>query len=237
VDSCFNPILIAMYRLLIIEDEVKTAESIRQGLAEHDFQVDVAHDGAEGRDLACQISYDLIVTDRILPKINGIDVCRELRSRKIDTPILVLTALGSTDDKVEGLEAGADDYLCKPFEFKELLARVRALLKRGIHLNNPERSLKIADLEMGLDSKIVTRAGKQIELTAKEFSLLEFLLRNKGKVVSKADIAERVWGIHFDTGTNVVEVYVNYLRKKMDRDFEPKLIHTHIGLGYVMREE
>lgn len=227
----------AMYRLLIIEDEIKTAESIRQGLVEHDFNVDVAHDGAQGRDLAVQMGYDLIVTDRMLPKLSGIDICRELRSKNIDTPILILTALGTTDDKVDGLESGADDYLSKPFEFKELLARVRALLKRGIHFTNDDRNLRVADLELGLDSKVVTRAGKQIELTAKEFSLLEFLLRNKGRVVSKVDIAERVWGINFDTGTNVVEVYVNYLRKKIDRDFEPKLIQTYIGMGYVIRED
>jgi two-component system copper resistance phosphate regulon response regulator CusR len=226
-----------MYRLLIIEDEIKTAESIRQGLVEHDFNVDVAHDGSEGKELAMQAVYDLIVTDRILPGLNGIDICRALRDKNIDTPILILTALGTTDDKVEGLDAGADDYLSKPFEFKELLARVRALLKRGIHFNGDDRNLKIADLDLGLDSKLVTRAGKQIDLTAKEFALLEFLLRNKGRVVSKTDIAERVWGINFDTGTNVVEVYVNYLRKKIDRDFEPKLIHTYIGMGYVMREE
>ena len=226
-----------MYRLLIIEDEIKTAESIRQGLVEHDFNVDVAHDGAQGRDLAVQMGYDLIVTDRMLPKLSGIDICRELRSKNIDTPILILTALGTTDDKVDGFESGADDYLSKPFEFKELLARVRALLKRGIHFTNDDRNLRVAYLELGLYSKVVTRAGKQIELTAKEFSLLEFLLRNKGRVVSKVDIAERVWGINFDTGTNVVEVYVNYLRKKIDRDFEPKLIQTYIGMGYVIRED
>ncbi|MEY3441800.1 MAG: hypothetical protein RLZZ519_81, partial [Bacteroidota bacterium] len=138
-----------MYRLLIIEDEIKTAESIRQGLVEHDFAVDVAHDGAQGRDLAIQLGYDLIVTDRMLPKMSGIDICRELRSKNIDTPILILTALGTTDDKVDGLESGADDYLSKPFEFKELLARVRALLKRGIHFKNDDRSLRAADLELG----------------------------------------------------------------------------------------
>jgi two-component system, OmpR family, copper resistance phosphate regulon response regulator CusR len=226
-----------MYRLLIIEDEVKTAESIRQGLEEHEFKVDVAYDGERGWDLATQSHYDLIVTDRILPKMNGLDLCRDLRERHVETPILVLTALGTTDDKVEGLECGADDYLTKPFEFKELLARVKALLKRGIHLNATDRVLKVGDLELGLDSKKVTRAGKVIDLTAKEFSLLEFLMRNKDRVVSKSDIAERVWGIHFDTGTNVVEVYMNYLRKKMDKDFDHKLIHTYIGMGYVMREE
>lgn len=226
-----------MHRLLIIEDEVKTAESIRQGLEENDFLVDVANDGLTGKEMATKNPYDLIVTDRLMPQMNGIDLCKELRQRNIETPVLILTALGNTDEKVEGLEAGADDYLTKPFEFRELLARVRALLKRGIHLSGADRVLTVGDLELGLDTKRVTRAGTVIELTAKEFALLEYLMRNKGRVVSKADISERVWGISFDTGTNVVEVYVNYLRKKMDKDFDKKLIHTQIGMGYVMRED
>lgn len=159
-------------------------------------------------------------------------------AKNIDTPILILTALGTTDDKVDGLESGADDYLSKPFEFKELLARAGALLKRGIHFTNDDRNLRVADLELGLDSKVVTRAGKEIEVDGQ--GVLPFGIpssRNKGRVVSKVDIAERVWGINFDTGTNVVEVYVNYLRKKIDRDFEPKLIQTYIGMGYVIRED
>ncbi len=225
-----------MIKLLIIEDERKTAESLQQGLTEHDFIVHMALDGGQGLEMALSTHYDVIISDRMLPKMNGIEICRELRRMQIGTPILMLTALGTTDDKVYGLESGADDYLTKPFEFKELLARVRALLKRGAHFDATGRTLRAADLELGLDTKQVTRHGKLIELTAKEFGLLEFLLRNKGRVVSKAEISERVWGINFDTGTNVVEVYMNYLRKKVDRDFDTKLIHTHIGLGYVIRE-
>lgn len=225
-----------MHRLLIIEDEVKTAESIRQGLSENDFAVEVANDGDTGLRLALDERYDVIVTDRLLPYRDGLEICKELRRQKVITPILMLTALGAVDDKVEGLDAGADDYLAKPFEFRELLARVRALIKRTHYLEGKERILNVGSLSLGLDTKKVFREGRAIELTAKEFALLEFLMRNKDRVVSKSEIAERVWGIRFDTGTNVVEVYVNYLRKKVDRDFQHKLIHTVIGMGYVIRD-
>jgi two-component system, OmpR family, copper resistance phosphate regulon response regulator CusR len=226
-----------MPNLLIIEDERKTADSIRQGLEEHGFRVDQAFDGEDGLDKALSKRYDVIITDRILPKMGGLSLCKELRRLHETAPILMLTALATTDDKIAGFDAGADDYLAKPFEFRELLARLKALLKRGTHLNELDRSLKVGDLELDLDAKKALRGGKLIDLTAKEFSLLEYLMLNRGRVVSKAEIAERVWGINFDTGTNVVEVYVNYLRKKIDRDFDQKLIHTLIGMGYVIRVE
>jgi two-component system, OmpR family, copper resistance phosphate regulon response regulator CusR len=223
-----------MYKLLVIEDEVKMADSIRQGLEENEYWVDVAYDGSKGLEMALEKAYDVIISDRILPLKSGLELCKELRRQHVAVPILLLTALGSTDDKVDGLDAGADDYLAKPFEFKELLARIRALLKRGVHFNT-YRVLRVGDLELGIESKVVTRGGKEIELTPTEFGLLEFLMKNKGRVMSKADIADRVWGITYETGTNVVEVYVNYLRKKIDRDFETKLIHTYKGMGYVIK--
>jgi DNA-binding response OmpR family regulator len=169
--------------------------------------------------------------------MNGLDLCKKLREEGIKTPILMLTALGTTDDKVTGLETGADDYLVKPFEFKELVARIRALSKRYTDNVQLPKTLKVADLEMNLDEKSVKRGGKYIDLTAKEFSLLEFLLRNKNRVVSRAEISEKVWDIHFDTGTNVIDVYVNFLRKKVDKEFDRKLIQTMVGMGYVIKSD
>jgi DNA-binding response OmpR family regulator len=186
-----------------------------------------------GEKLALKPGLDLIILDIILPNINGIDLCKRIREKNSSLPILMLTALGTTDDKVDGFDAGADDYLVKPFEFKELLARIKALTRRNSGIVHSSNTLKIADMELNLDKKIAVRQGKTIELTAKEFSLLEFLMRNKGKVVTRADISEKVWDISFDTGTNVVDVYVNILRKKIDKDFENKLIHTRIGMGYI----
>jgi len=225
-----------MHRLLIVEDEIKTAQSLKQGLQEHHFEVEVAYDGETGRKMAARDKYDLIVTDVIMPGMNGNEFCRRLREAKIQTPILMLTALGTVADKVEGFDSGADDYLPKPFEFQELLARIKALLKRNPRIVQPHDVLSIADLELDLSTKKASRAGKVIDLTAKEFALLEFFMENKGRVLSKTEIAEKVWGIDFDTGTNVVEVYVNYLRKKVDRAFSQKLIHTQFGMGYIMKE-
>ncbi|HEU4718404.1 MAG TPA: response regulator transcription factor [Bacteroidia bacterium] len=226
-----------MQRILIIEDEVKTAQSIRQGLEEQQYKVDIAYDGEMGKRLATRHKFDLIISDIILPGINGIELCRQLRAEKIQTPVLMLTALSTVDDKVEGFESGADDYLPKPFEFKELLARIRAMLKRNPQTNTADREITVADLSLNLDNRKATRGGKEIELTAREFALLEFFMRNVGRVLSKVEIAERVWGIDFDTGTNVVEVYINYLRKKIDREFPLKLIHTQFGMGYIMKEK
>ncbi|CAG5068925.1 Transcriptional regulatory protein CusR [Dyadobacter sp. CECT 9623] len=224
-------------KLLLIEDEPKTLQSIKQGLEENGYEVDIAYDGLIGKQLAKSNSYQLIISDIIIPGINGIELCREIRSWGDETPILMLTALGSTDDKVTGLDAGADDYLVKPFEFKELLARVRALTKRGGNVGHTAQVLRFADLEISIDAKTVHRAGNKINLTAREFNLLVYLIRNQGRVISKVEIAEQVWDIGFDTGTNVIEVYVNYLRKKIDKDYPVKLIHTLFGMGYVLKVE
>ncbi|TLV02804.1 response regulator transcription factor [Dyadobacter luticola] len=224
-------------KLLLIEDEPKTLQSIKQGLEENGYEVDFAYDGLIGRQLAKNNVYQLIISDIIIPGINGIELCREIRTWGDETPILMLTALGTTDDKVTGLDAGADDYLVKPFEFKELLARVRALTKRGATVSHTAQVLKFADLEVSLDAKTVHRSGNKINLTAREFNLLVYLIRNQGRVISKVEIAEHVWDIGFDTGTNVIEVYVNYLRKKIDKDYPVKLIHTLFGMGYVLKVE
>ncbi|MCE6987901.1 response regulator transcription factor [Dyadobacter sp. CY323] len=224
-------------KLLLIEDEPKTLQSIKQGLEENGYEVDIAYDGLIGKQLAKNNTYQLIISDIIIPGINGIELCREIRNWGDETPILMLTALGTTDDKVTGLDAGADDYLVKPFEFKELLARVRALTKRGATISHTAQVLKFADLEVSLDAKTVHRSGNKINLTAREFNLLVYLIRNQGRVISKVEIAEQVWDIGFDTGTNVIEVYVNYLRKKIDKDYPVKLIHTLFGMGYVLKVE
>ena len=224
-------------KILVVEDEVKVADLIRKGLETNGYSVEIAYDGMMGRRLGIQNKYDLIILDINLPHENGYQVCKAIRERNANVPILFLTALDSIDDKLEGFDSGADDYIAKPFEMKELLARIRVFLKRNSTvIATPSRVLRAADLELDTDSKIVTRAGKAIELTAKEFLLLQYLLENKNKVVSKVDIAEKIWNITFDTGTNVIEVYMNYLRNKVDKGFDSKLIHTQIGLGYVLKE-
>ena len=225
-------------KILVVEDEQKVAEFIKKGLEENGFKVDIVHDGVLAKHMAFANQYDLILLDIIIPKLNGIELAKELRIGKINTPILMLTALSKTDDKLVGFDSGADDYLTKPFEFRELLARVKALTKRNApETVNTVRVLGIADLEMNLDSHTVIRAGQKIDLTAKEFALLEYFIRNKGKAIPRAEIAEKVWGLNFDTGTNVIDVYVNFLRKKVDKAFEKKLIHTLIGMGYIMKED
>ncbi|MBK6996640.1 MAG: response regulator transcription factor [Lewinellaceae bacterium] len=222
-------------RALLIEDETKTLQSLRQGLEEHGWTVNTASDGLIGLRLALQSNYDVIVSDITMPGMSGLELCSKLRNEGIFTPILLLTALSNTDDKVTGLDAGADDYLAKPFEFKELLARIKALARRPTASLRTENILRFDNLEQDLDAKTVHRAGQEIMLTPREFALLEFFLRNPGKVLSKTEIAEKVWDVDFDTGTNVIEVYVNYLRNKMDKGFEQKLIHTHFGQGYVLK--
>jgi len=223
-------------RILLIEDERKTIQFIKKGLEENGYTVDTAEDGKSGKNLAFRNQYNLIITDVILPELNGRDLCKELRTAKIETPILMLTALGDTDDVVAGLDSGADDYLAKPFEFKELLARIRSLTKRQPPVQPNENQLRIADLMLNITNRSVTRAGKKIELTSKEFSLLEYFLRNQGRVIPRAELSRHVWNVNFDTGTNMVEVYVNYLRKKIDKDFNDKLIHTQFGVGYILKE-
>ncbi|MDP3558670.1 MAG: response regulator [Bacteroidota bacterium] len=223
--------------ILIIEDEQKVAAFIKKGLEVKGFEAEIAYDGQIGLRMAQNHAYDLIILDVNLPIINGFEVCKQLRESNIKTPILMLTALGTTKDKVLGFDLGADDYLVKPFEFEELMARVKALIKRAKAAPFLQTILKVADLELNSDSKIVTRNGKIIELTAKEFLLLEYLMRNTGKVLSRSDIAEKIWDISFDTGTNVIDLYIYYLRKKIDKDYTPKLIHTQVGMGYVLKEK
>ena len=224
-------------KILVVEDEPKLASFVKKGLEEQSCEVDVAFDGQIGRTLALSNNYDVIVLDINLPRINGLDLAQALRYEQVKTPILMLTAMGSVDDKLAGFEAGADDYLVKPFEFRELMARLRALYKRGSDTSAQVSTLKVADLELDLNEKVARRGDKRVELTAKEFGLLEYLMRNRGRVVSRVDIAEKVWDIHFDTGTNVIDVYVNFLRKKIDKDFPTKLIHTVIGMGYMLKDE
>lgn len=224
-------------KVLVVEDEPKLASFVKKGLEEQQCEVEMAFDGQIGRTMALSNAYDVIVMDVNLPKMNGFDVVQSLRQEDVKTPVLMLTAMGSVEDKLTGFESGADDYLVKPFEFRELMARLKALYKRGQDSGPQTNVLKVGDLELDLNEKVARRGGKRIELTAKEFGLLEYLMRNRGRVVSRVDIAEKVWDIHFDTGTNVIDVYVNFLRKKVDKEFSSKLIHTVIGMGYMLKEE
>jgi two-component system, OmpR family, copper resistance phosphate regulon response regulator CusR len=224
-------------KILVIEDEPKVAAFIKEGLENLYHEVDVAFDGQTGEKMALKNHYQVIILDVIIPYINGLELCRRIKAARPAIPILMLTALGTTDDKVSGFDAGADDYLVKPFEFRELIARVNALSRRPGESGSTSGVLKVADLELDLNKKTAKRGDKIIELTAREFSLLQYLMINKGRVVSRADIADKVWDIHFDTGTNVVDVYVNILRKKVDKDFETRLIHTKIGMGYILKEQ
>nr|WP_314498551.1 response regulator transcription factor [uncultured Chryseobacterium sp.] len=226
-------------KILIVEDDQRVAELIQRGLSEHGFSATIAYDGLSGKKLALNNQFDMIITDIILPKIDGLDLCKEIRQIKPDIPIIMLTALGSTDDKVEGFDAGADDYLTKPFEMRELLVRIRALLKRshGSIPHNAGYILKYNDLEMNLQTKIVKRTENEINLTPKEFKLLEYMLQNTERVLSRVEIAEKVWDTHFDTGTNFIDVYINYLRRKIDKDYDTKLIHTRSGMGFILKVE
>ncbi len=221
-------------RILVVEDEKKVARFLQQGLEEEHYTVDISHDGNEGLTMAETGSYDVIILDVMLPGKDGFEITRELRSERMTTPILMLTAKIATEDKVAGLDSGADDYLTKPFAFAELLARVRSLLRRGTQ----EKTIQLtaADLELDTVTHRAHRGGKAIELTAKEYSLLEFLLRNKDRVLSRTIIAEHIWDYHFDTGTNLIDVYINHLRNKVDTGFDLKLIHTVRGVGYVLKE-
>ena len=222
-------------RILLIEDEKKLAGFIRKGLVEQSYSVDVAYDGMRGFELASQNDYDLIILDIVLPKQSGWTTCKEIRKEGINTPILMLTALGETDDKVKGLDSGADDYLTKPFEFAEFLARVRAILRRKY--SQQETILRVNDLILDPAKHLIERDGKTIKVTAKEFALLEYLMRNHGKVMTRTQISEHVWDIDFDRGSNVIDVYIKSLRQKVDKGFSKRLIHTVIGIGYVLREE
>jgi two-component system, OmpR family, copper resistance phosphate regulon response regulator CusR len=224
-------------KILLVEDEPKVSAFIRKGLEEEHFAVEVAYDGPFGARLALSHAFDLIILDVILPGMSGFEVLKTIRQRDQDVPVLLLTALGTTTDKLEGFNAGADDYLVKPFDFPELLARVRALTRRRGGQGVKGASLTLADLTLDTAAKTVTRAGQPLKLTAREFALLELLLRNQGRVLSRAEIAEHSWEDSFDAGSNVIDVYVNYLRNKVDKPFPTKLIHTVVGMGYVMRED
>ncbi len=224
-------------KLLVVEDEPKLAGFLKRGLEEQSWEVEVAYDGQLGKKIASSYKFDLIVLDVNLPILNGYDLAKQLRKDGLTTPILFLTALGTIDDKLDGFDAGGDDYLVKPFEFRELIARIKALVQRAGGREQGASILSLADLELNLDEKVARRGGNRIDLTAKEFALLEYLMRNKGRVVSRVDIAEQVWDIRFDTGTNVIDVYINFLRKKVDKDYPNKLIHTVVGMGYIFKEE
>lgn len=227
-----------MVQALLIEDEQRIAELIKKSLEEQGVAITIAYDGVMGKELAINNDYDIIITDILLPKINGIDLCKEIRLQKPSIPIIMLTALGTTDDKVEGFDAGADDYLVKPFELRELHVRIRALLKRNHGQANVQGFvLKYAGLELNLHTKIIKRNNREISLTPKELKLLEYMMKNPERVLSRAEIAENVWETTFDTGTNFIDVYINYLRKKIDKDFDIKLIHTKSGLGFIFKKD
>jgi len=232
-------------KVLVVEDELKVAEVLRRGLQEEGYEVNLAYDGQVGLRLARSGQFDLILLDINLPLVNGLELCQRLREDDEETPVLMLTALGMSDDIVAGLESGADDYLTKPFRFNELFARVKALTRRrkitrpvptdGPGEKSKSHVFKLADLVIDFDAREVFRAGKKIVLTAREYTLLEYLARNSGKAKSRSEIAEDVWGLSFETGTNFIDVTINYLRKKIDRDFSPKLVQTVIGYGYMLK--
>lgn len=222
-------------KILLAEDEAAVATMMHKGLSEKGYEVSVAQDGHTALTMAMEHSFRLLILDVMLPGINGLEVCRQLRKNKIALPVLMLTALGTTENIVAGLDSGADDYLVKPFRFAELEARIRSLLRRGGHEEAGNEKLLLDNLEMDVDAKTVKRDGADINLTATEFRLLECFLRSQNKVLSRVELLEKVWGIDFNMATNVVDVYVNYLRKKIDKDFDKKLIHTVVGMGYIMK--
>jgi two-component system, OmpR family, copper resistance phosphate regulon response regulator CusR len=224
-------------RILLVEDEARIADTLRVGLSENGYEVQVAYDGHMGYRLIQQGYVDLLVLDINLPLMNGYEMCRMVRKDNTKLPIIMLTALSTLEDKIEGYDAGADDYIIKPFEFRELLMKIRVLLRRSSDVNEPVgTTLHAGDLQMNLDTKQVTRGDAVISLTSKEFQLLEFLLRNKNRVLTRADIAVNVWDIDFDSNSNIIDVYISYVRNKVDKPFATKLIHTHVGMGYVLRE-
>jgi DNA-binding response OmpR family regulator len=224
-------------KILVVEDEKKIADTLKFGLNEFGFHVEVAYDGTLGYHLFNAQDFNLVILDINLPGINGYELCKTIRSKNQNIPIIMLTSMIALKDKIEGYDSGADDYMVKPFEFKELLLKIRVLLKRTMNQSLPVGNiLRASDLEMYLDSKEVKRDDKIINLTTKEFQLLEYLLRNKNKVVSRIDIAINVWDVDFETNTNVIDVYISYLRNKVDKEFKHKLIQTHVGMGYILKE-
>ena len=227
-----------MIKILVIEDEKRVADLLKIGLEENGYQVLVAYDGEMGWRLFQSNDFQLIISDIILPKLNGFELCQEIRKTDEEIPILMLTALGTADDKLEGFDVGADDYMVKPFDFRELLARVRVLLKRrAVAKVDVVKEISYADLYINLERQEVTRNGEPVKLSPKEYNLLVYLVENAERVVSRVEIAEKVWNTHFDTGTNFIDVYINYLRKKMDKNFEVKLIHTKPGVGFILTDK
>ncbi|MES2732168.1 MAG: response regulator transcription factor [Bacteroidota bacterium] len=222
-------------KILIVEDEIKVASFIKNGLEDYGLEADIAPDANVAQRMLSLSDYNSVILDINLPAMNGFELCRIIRERYENIPVLMLTAFGTTEHKLTGFDAGADDYLVKPFEFRELMARLRALNRRKSVIPPESILLKIADLELNLNSKTVRRGNQKIELTARELALLELFMRNQGRALSRNEIAAKVWDVSFDTGTNVVDVYINYLRKKIDKGYSPKLIHTLTGIGYLMQ--
>ena len=219
----------------MVEDDKGIVRFVKKGLLENSFSVDVATNGEEGLNSVFYMNYDLIILDIMLPKMDGLEVLKRIREREIQAPVIFLTAKDSENDIVQGLNSGADDYLTKPFSFNELLARIQALLRRG-KMVSPTSKLQVADLVLELDGHRVFREKAKIELTPKEYALLEFLMRHPGQIITRTMISEKIWDYHFDTSTNVVDVHVSHLRNKIDRDFNPKLLHTVKGVGYVLED-
>ena len=227
-----------MIKILLVEDDARIASLVKRGLEEQGFEVILAPDGITGKQLTTNQHFDLLITDILLPGINGLDLVKEIRTILPELPVMMLTALGTTDDKIEGFDAGADDYLVKPFELRELYVRIKALLNRSqSKLSGNSFLLKYGGVEINTHTKIVKRDNRAIELTPKELKLLEYMVQNPERVLSRAEIAEKVWETTFDTGTNFIDVYINYLRKKIDKDFEQKLIHTKSGLGFILKKD
>lgn len=228
-----------MTKILVIEDEQRIAELLRKGLVEFGYDVTLAFDGEIGCRLVKANKFDFVITDIILPQINGFELCKIIRRVQPDIPIIMLTALGTTDDKLDGFDAGADDYMVKPFDLRELNARINVLLKRKGTKNNLEEisELKYEDLCLDLNTKTALRGKKEVKLTPKEFDLLKYLIENPERILSRTEISEKVWNTHFDTGTNFIDVYINYLRAKIDKDFDTKLIHTRTGVGFILKKE
>lgn len=223
-------------KILLVEDDPKISSFVKLGLEDNNYSVTVVYDSAMAEKITLTKEFDIIILDIIIPGINGFELCKKIRKANINTPVLMLTSLDSVEDKVAGFDCGADDYLVKPFSFKELHARIKALVRRHTEINTVPKH-KIADLELDTISKKVTRNNKEIKLTAKEYSILELLIRNNGKVFDRIEIAEKIWDFSFNSGTNFIDVHINSLRKKIDKDFSPKLIHTIVGFGYVLKEE
>lgn len=228
-----------MIKILVIEDEQRVAELLKRGLEESGYEVMLAYDGLMGLRLFKNGEFHLIISDIILPKMDGLEFCKEIRKINPSIPVLMLTALGTTDDKLDGFDAGADDYMVKPFDFRELDARIHVLLKRrnDVIIQPAPKELTYADLTIHINTQTVYRQGNEIKLSPKEYRLLLYMVENAERVLSRVEIAEKVWNTHFDTGTNFIDVYINYIRKKIDRDYEMKLIQTKPGVGFILNKE